>query len=783
MKAFYNPLIFLSLILLNTQIIYPQWVQTNGPGDGTINRMAANGNVIITRASNNGIYLSTNKGSTWQQVYNELPFVYSFIFKGTNILAGTSEGIYLTSDNGISWTQENNGLTNTDVRCLAVFETHIFAGTYGGGVFISNNSGANWVPVNNGLMRTNVFSFALRDSSLFAGTDSGGVFLTTSNGNNWVQVNNGLPNKYNVTALAASDSSIFAISSGVYKSTDNGANWSITTLSSSAFTSLVVIGTKIYVGRDQHYLGDVYRSTNNGANWQRIMGQGSVLTLATNGDILYASVYDIPDFMFGRGVFMSTDFGTSWTQIGLPVSQVLSLMVNDNNIFAGTYYGIFHSTNPDGTNFNKVGLAPFQVNAIIINGNNIFAAASSAGSSFPGLAVSSNNGANWAQSSLSTRNSYSLANSGTNIYAGIYDGGFAISTNNGISWTSSTPVSGKINSIAATEAKVFIANGNYIYLSTNNGTNWVRRDDSITNYSVYTLVLRGENILAGTSGGIFLSTNDGSNWAPINNGLTNILVRSIVFSGDNIFAGTGNGVFQSTNNGSEWTHIGLDNLTVLSLGITQSYLLAGTYGAGLWYRSLSELGLPVELTSFTASGGKGSIVLKWNTATELNNMGFDVERYVNKSDWMKISFVKGSGNSTSTINYSYVDKSISKAGKYYYRLKQIDNDGSYKYSNIAEAEFDAPTVYALNQNYPNPFNPSTMISYRLKDKGFVKLKVYGIKGDLVKVLVNEMKEAGYYESEFDGKGLASGFYIYRIEVIGDGNKAVYSDMKKTVLLK
>jgi hypothetical protein len=187
--------------------------------------------------------------------------------------------------------------------------------------------------------------------------------------------------------------------------------------------------------------------------------------------------------------------------------------------------------------------------------------------------------------------------------------------------------------------------------------------------------------------------------------------------------------------------------------------------------------------SFTASAGNGDVLLKWNTATELYNMGFYVERSSDKSNWVQVSFIKGNGNSNSAKNYSYADKSISKAGKYYYRLKQVDNNGSYKYSNIVEADFNAPSTFALNQNYPNPFNPSTKISFSIKNKGFVKLNVYGIKGDLVKVLVNETKEAGYYETMFDGKGLASGVYIYRIEVMGDGNKLAYSDIKKTVLLK
>jgi hypothetical protein len=99
---------------------------------------------------------------------------------------------------------------------------------------------------------------------------------------------------------------------------------------------------------------------------------------------------------------------------------------------------------------------------------------------------------------------------------------------------------------------------------------------------------------------------------------------------------------------------------------------------------------------------------------------------------------------------------------------------------------DSPQIisdYKLFQNYPNPFNPSTIISYRLKEQGYVKLMVYDIKGSLIKVLVNETKESGYYETVFNGNGLASGIYIYRLEVLGQGNIPVFTDMKKTILLK
>ncbi|MDR3666375.1 MAG: metallophosphoesterase [Ignavibacteriaceae bacterium] len=200
------------------------------------------------------------------------------------------------------------------------------------------------------------------------------------------------------------------------------------------------------------------------------------------------------------------------------------------------------------------------------------------------------------------------------------------------------------------------------------------------------------------------------------------------------------------------------------------------------YTILPNDPMPVELTTFTALVNKSIIILNWRTATEVKNYGFDIERKSNNSDWGKVGFVQGNGNSNVPKNYSFIDKEVA-TGKYFYRLKQIDIDGKYEYSKFVEANMGSAQSFELNQNYPNPFNPSTIISYRLKEKGFVNLKVYDIRGECVKVLVNETKEAGDYNAEFNGKGLASGVYIYRIEVTGNGNKQVYSDMKKTVLLK
>jgi hypothetical protein len=179
--------------------------------------------------------------------------------------------------------------------------------------------------------------------------------------------------------------------------------------------------------------------------------------------------------------------------------------------------------------------------------------------------------------------------------------------------------------------------------------------------------------------------------------------------------------------------------------------------------------LPVELSSFSASIVNSSVKLNWETATEVNNYGFDILRQANISTslsvtgWEKIGFVNGNGNSNSTKNYSFEDKSV-LSGKYSYKLKQIDNDGKYEYSKTVEVDLGIPNKFELSQNYPNPFNPNTTIKFSMPEAGNVKLTIYNILGQEVKTLVNEYKEAGVYTVNFDAENLNSGLYIYKLQV-------------------
>ena len=186
--------------------------------------------------------------------------------------------------------------------------------------------------------------------------------------------------------------------------------------------------------------------------------------------------------------------------------------------------------------------------------------------------------------------------------------------------------------------------------------------------------------------------------------------------------------------------------------------------------------LPVELTSFTGNLITDGVLLKWETATEVNNYGFEIERKSEADGWTNIGFVQGHGNSNSPKSYSYEDKNLVGGSKFKYRLKQIDADGKFAYSIIVEVEL-MPQEFVLYQNFPNPFNPTTTIGFGIPEKGNVRLSVLNILGEEIRVLLNEEKEAGYHSIDFNASDLPSAVYFYRIQA---GN---FIDTKKMILLK
>jgi hypothetical protein len=214
-------------------------------------------------------------------------------------------------------------------------------------------------------------------------------------------------------------------------------------------------------------------------------------------------------------------------------------------------------------------------------------------------------------------------------------------------------------------------------------------------------------------------------------------------------------------------------------------ICAGTYGniTGTLTGNgtqCSQFPLPVELSVFNASVGNNKVNLYWKTESEINNFGFEIERCLFNSQsgegWTKMGFVTGHGNSNSPKEYFYTDDKLIGGSKFKYRLKQVDNDGQFKYSDVVEIEV-IPDKFALFQNYPNPFNPTTAIRYQLPKESKVSIKIYDILGEQILELVNETKQAGIYIVELNAKDLPSGTYIYRISA------GSFTQTKKMILLK
>ncbi len=227
------------------------------------------------------------------------------------------------------------------------------------------------------------------------------------------------------------------------------------------------------------------------------------------------------------------------------------------------------------------------------------------------------------------------------------------------------------------------------------------------------------------------------------------------------------------------TGIGSDPVNIGSVAIRQGGNTATGKIDGIRITTSWNDIVPVELTAFTATSIGNNVSLNWSTATEINNSGFEVERASSsprQEVWEKIGFVQGSGTTTLAQQYSFVDKNVS-AGRYNYRLKQIDFDGTFTYSQVAEVEVSAPVNFELAQNYPNPFNPGTTIQFSLPKSSNVLMKVYNLLGQEVATLLDGFREAGVHFINFDAVNLNSGIYIYKIEADG------FSAARKMTLIK
>jgi hypothetical protein len=226
---------------------------------------------------------------------------------------------------------------------------------------------------------------------------------------------------------------------------------------------------------------------------------------------------------------------------------------------------------------------------------------------------------------------------------------------------------------------------------------------------------------------------------------------------------------------------GIAEFTDLAYGTGGTYSIAFALGSSVVAVSAPftvPVPLPVELTSFTAAVRNGSILLSWETATEKNNAGFEVQRRSGCSAWAALGYIDGNGTSNAQHAYSFKDAALA-GGTYTYRLKQMDRDGAFEYSKEVEASVALRAEdYTIAQNYPNPFNPTTNIRFAVPVTQNVSVKVFNVIGQQVADLFNGLAEAGVMHSvRFDAAGLASGTYIYQLKT------AEKTEVKRMLLVR
>ncbi len=293
-------------------------------------------------------------------------------------------------------------------------------------------------------------------------------------------------------------------------------------------------------------------------------------------------------------------------------------------------------------------------------------------------------------------------------------------------------------------------------------------------------------------GGLLRSTDYGETWTAVPgfNGINMWGVHVQPTDGNLVMAGcfSCGSSWRSINGGATWTQISIPSKNYQII-IVDSITQFSAQGNG-FYKLNSDLFIPVELTSFTAEALENEIILNWTTATELNNHGFEIQKLNpplnplpggEQKGWVKIGFVPGFGTTTESKSYSYKIAEFA-SGIQYYRLKQIDFDGTYEYSDVIEVEGINPAQFTLFQNYPNPFNPSTSIKFSIPVDSNVKLKLFNMLGQEVAELLNSEISAGIHHIDFNASSLSSGTYFYVLEANGN-NSSNFTSTKKMILLR
>jgi len=806
-----------------------------------------NPNIIYIGPANGGVWKSTDGGVNWFPLTdNEAsmsmgaiaidPSNPSIIYAGTGeaTYSGASyygRGLLKSTDAGMTWTQITNGLpSSTYFSRLKIRPNHsneLFAALGNSGFYKSTDSGISWVGIYGGRCDDVIFT-ASGDTAFIIGSGVG-LRRSVDGGATFNTFGTGLPNGNRThfdlckTNPAFMYAAVYSGSSVVaYKSSDYGANWSSLSYSfSNAGQAWYDLHCEVNPWNPNNvYIGlvDVYRSTNGGSSFSNITNSYSGGTVHPDQHYLFFHPTDQNTFFITNdgGVWKTTNNGNNFTNLNQTLTLTQFYRIAASPFDPGRIMG---GTQDNGTQqtFSTLNWAAafggdggeVCFNPQVANDQNIIGETQN-----NGLVRTTNGGTTWVNATSGISGSENAAWVGPiikdpNVSSWFFTARQRVykTTDYGASWNA---VSGNVNGSNAvrelTQSKtnssiMFAASGSQLFRSTDSGVNWSNVSTGLPNRTITSVYISpvDENLVFLTFSGfstakVYKSTNQGSSWFSINGNLPDSPVNDIfVYTADTThantyFVATDVGVFLTSDNGTNWVELqnGLPNTVIMHLDYSPSnqMLRAGTHGRGV-YEAFIDLVVPVELTSFTAEKGNNNVKLNWSTATETNNHGFEIERKLKNQEWQTLGFIEGSGTTTQPNNYSYVDdySLLPYEGTVLYRLKQIDYNGRFQYSEQVAVNITfVPGEYYISQNYPNPFNPSTTIKYSLPVESLVRIRIYNSIGEVIEELVNGMQERGNYETSWNAEDYSSGIYFYSFELSGEDGQT-HSEMKKIVFMK
>jgi len=807
-----------------------------------------NPGTIYIGPANGGVWKSTDSGVNWTPLTdNEASMSMGAIAvdpaNSDNIYAGTGEatysgasyygrGLLKSTDAGITWEHITNGLPSASyfsrIKIRPNHSNELLAALGNAGLVRSTNYGQSWNTVFTAKCDDIVFTFT-GDTVYTAGSASG-FRRSVDGGQSFTIYGTGLSfgQRIHFDICLASSNVMYASVYGssnvlLYKTTDYGLNWSQLATTSAFQNQGGQAWYDLYCRVNQSnpdiaYVGtiDVWRTTD-GTNFINITNGYSGGYVHVDQHYLFFHPTDPNNLIVCNdgGIWRSTNGGTSFINLNqnLTLTQFYRIAASPftpSRILGGTQdngtqqtYSALNWAAAYGGDGGEVCFNPFDSNFILGETQN------------GGIFRTTNGGSSWNSSTGGISSGENVTWVAPIIADPVTNGTFYTarqrvykSTNNGGVWTA---ISGNVNSNSAVREMgisksnpliIYATSGSNVFLSTDGGVTFTNKTSGIPSRTITSVNVHpvDENIAILTfsgfgAGKIYKTTNMGNTWFSISGNLPDSPVNDgLIYTYDALnpntyFVATDIGVFLTQDNGSSWVELqnNLPNTVIMHLDYTHSnqMLRAGTHGRGV-YEAFIDFTVPVELSSFTAEIFKNSLLLNWSTATETNNLGFEIERKLKNQDWITIAFVNGKGTTTEIQYYNYSDdySELPYEGTVLYRLKQIDYNGDFEYSvQVAVNLTFVPSEYYVSQNYPNPFNPSTTIKYSLPVESNVRINIYNSIGEMIDELVSETQSSGNYEVTWNAQNYSSGIYYYSFEVSSTDGSNSHREMKKIVFLK